>query len=103
MIDPDDVPENANWKYSSGTLAKARAASDYQNRMGFAAMANVQETWRVANETSRVADATETMAMVEYLRILADLLDRGLVSEERVLGLEKKLAERFEGVLGREA
>lgn len=88
-------------------LTRARASSHFETKISLATQSGVVETARganamerIADETRRAADAQETVAMVEYLKILGDLLSRGLVSEERVLEFEKKLAERFEGVLG---
>jgi len=88
-------------------LKLALAATDYNSSMSYCAIAQVYETGRVvdattrvADETARLADATEFGAMIEYVRVLKDLNNVGMVSDQRVLEVSEALTKRFERIMG---
>jgi hypothetical protein len=88
-------------------LKLAIEATNYDSRIAYCAIAQVYETGRlvdetakVANETARLADATEFGAMIEYVRVLKDLNNVGMVSDQRVLEVSEALTKRFERIMG---
>jgi len=80
-------------------LKAAFNATNHENRMSYCAIAQVIETGRLADETSRLAEAQELLTLLEYVKVVKDLNEAGVVDDARLKEISDTLSEKFGRIL----